>query len=84
MKHIFFIDSHSRIVLQNKKGYTKIKKREKRQIVDFFNFREIMLSFRLKFLKISRGQNFANRGVPKISRGQNFAKMAKIRENREN
>ena len=67
-----------------KKEYEKIKNRENRQIGDFFNFREILLFSRLKFPKISRGQNFANRGVPKISRGQNFAKMAKIRENREN
>ena len=67
-----------------KKGYEKIKSRDNRQIVDFFNFREILLFSRLKFPKILRGQNFANRGVPKILRGQNFAKMAKIRENREN
>ena len=64
-----------------KKGYEKIKKRKKRQIVDFFNFREILSFSRLKFPKISRGQNFANQQFPNISRGQNFAKMAKIREN---
>ena len=67
-----------------KKGYEKIKNREKRQIVDFFNFREILLFSRLKFPKISRGQISRIEGfqifrVDKISRKwPKYAKIAKI------
>ena len=44
----------------------------------WINFRVDKIS-RIEILDFSRGQNFANRGVPKISRGQNFAKRGSFK-----
>ena len=44
----------------------------------WINFRVDKIS-RIDILDFSRGQNFANRGVPKISRGQNFAKRGSFK-----